>query len=136
MDIIKIADSKLDAAECLLLNDFIDDAYYLGGYTIELLLKARVCKILGIDNFFEDSFLSKLKNHQAYKIHDLRQLLIFSGLYIAHGHESQDPTFKANWSVILNWNEGHRYMIGKTVTEVKNFLISVKEIATWIKKHL
>lgn len=32
--------------------DFIDAAYYIGGYTLELLLKANICNTLKIEDFF------------------------------------------------------------------------------------
>lgn len=43
-----LAYAKLEDAQILLLNERFDSAYYLAGYAIELLLKARVCKTLGI----------------------------------------------------------------------------------------
>ena len=57
----KLAKQKLAAARCLLENEHYDDAYYLAGYSIELFLKAVICKTLGVDDFFE--FLTfSLKN--------------------------------------------------------------------------
>ena len=51
-EIIALSEMKLKAAELLLQNNFFDDAYYLGGYSVELLLKARICKVLCIPDFF------------------------------------------------------------------------------------
>ncbi len=72
----KLADIKLQEAECLLTNSFPDGSYYLGGYAVELLLKAKVCKTLGIDNFFEESSLKRLRHPQTFKNHDLGQPVI------------------------------------------------------------
>lgn len=47
-----LADRKYEEAECLFNPGFFDGAYYMGGYVIELLLKAKVCKTLNINDFF------------------------------------------------------------------------------------
>jgi hypothetical protein len=51
----KLARQKLAAAKCLLENEHYDDAYYLAGYSIELYLKAVICKTLGVDSFYSFS---------------------------------------------------------------------------------
>lgn len=137
-DIISLADGKIYSAECLLTNSQFDNAYYIGGYAVELLLKASVCKTLKIDDFFDEKAggLSKVKNPQTYKSHDLNQLLVLSGIYTEHISKLSEPAFKADWSVVKNWNEGHRYLTGKTKKEVEDFIISLKNICTWIKSHL
>ncbi len=86
-DIEALAYAKLGDAECLLDNDRFDSAYYLAGYAIELLLKARVCKTLGIPDFFDfdNAERKRLKNESVitkpYKVHDYIQLFILSGIY-------------------------------------------------------
>ena len=136
-EIVEIAEEKLRSAHLLLTHGFVDDAYYLGGYVIELFLKAMVCKTLQIDNFFEEIFLkNSLKNPQAFKVHDLKQLLVLSGLYKIHNFESANPQFKTYWSVIISWDETHRYIRGKAKSEVENFLESINAVAVWIKRHL
>ena len=86
-DIEKLSDLMLSQAECLLSANYPNGAYYLGGYTIELLLKARICKTLGIDDFFDfgNPLKTKIKNEdmvtRPFKVHDLAQLMILSGLY-------------------------------------------------------
>ncbi len=67
-DIKALADSRLVDAECLMQNKRYDSAFYLAGYVVELLLKAKVCKNLGIEDFFDfgPSNQRKLKN-EAYK---------------------------------------------------------------------
>lgn len=137
LDIEKIAACKQNDAEFLYTDGRYDGAYYLGGYTIELLLKAKVCKTLGIDNFFEESWLKKLKYPQTFRNHDLEVLLILSGLYPHFNKDSNTtPSLKQSWSAICGWHEDARYLTGKTKTEADFLLTSIKEIATWIRKHL
>jgi hypothetical protein len=82
-DIVKLAWRKFAAAESLLANGFIDESYYTGGYTMELLPKANVCKCLKIDDLFNEKskWFQKLKHPQTFKIHSLESLLVLSGLY-------------------------------------------------------
>ncbi len=141
-DIAALAEAKLNDAECLLANGRNDNAYYLAGYTIELFLKAKVCKTLNIDDLFDESpTKQKLKNEgtilKPYKVHDYEQLLILSGLYSDFQTELIGNTsFKVSWSIVSGWSEKSRYLTGQTQQSVKDFITSVKEIAKWIQKHL
>ena len=137
-DIVALADAKYREAECLLNNNFFDGAFYLAGYTVELLLKAKVCKTLGIHDFFMfDTKKAKPETYKPFKAHDYSQLLILSGIYTELDTElNNNLKFKGHWSIVSSWNEGSRYLTGKTEPEVKSFLISVKEVSIWIKKHL
>lgn len=43
---------------------------------------------------------------------------------------------KAQWSLVSEWSENSRYLTGGDPQTVKNFITSVKEVVTWIKKYL
>lgn len=131
-DIEDLAMLKLQEAECLLENKFFDGAYYLAGYVVELLLKAKICKTVDIPDFFLFDKTKKQEMYKPYKSHDYEQLLILSGLYNKFKAETEDFQFKNHWFKVNNWNEGCRYLTGKTRIEVENFIISVKEISLWI----
>jgi hypothetical protein len=135
-NIEKLAMAKFDEAECLYKSGHFDWAYYTAGYTIELLLKAKVCRTLGIEDFFDENsgFMKKLKYPQTFKIHNLEQLLLLSGVYTLLDKElTADANFKAKWSKICVWTEESRYLMGKTPNEVGDFLTSIKDIAKWIQ---
>lgn len=131
-DIVTLADSRLKEADYLLQQGMWDGAYYLAGYSVELLLKARVCKTLGIDDFFEFN-KAKKELYRPYKVHDYQELIILSGLYPELVKAQADITFKANWSLICNWGEESRYLTGKQEKEVREFVSSLIEISKWIK---
>lgn len=135
-DIQTLAALKLKEAECLLKSGFFDGAFYLGGYAVELLLKAKVCKTLDIDDFFAFNLTARKELYKPYKVHDYEELLILSGLYKEFTAAQSDVTFKGHWSVVRNWSEGARYLTGKTEKDAKDFLTSVYEISKWIGKHL
>lgn len=143
LEIEVLAYSKLQDAEYLLEDNRFDSAYYLAGYAIELLLKARVCKTLGIPDFFDfdNSERKKLKNESVitkpYKVHDFEQLLILSGIYTEYRNELlNNESFSNAWWIVSQWNENSRYLTGAEPKSVKSFIISVKEVMTWIKNYL
>jgi HEPN domain-containing protein len=135
-DIQALADTKLKEADCLFHSGFFDGAFYLGGYAVELLLKAMVCKTLRIDDFFAFNLPARKELYKPYKVHDYEDLLILSGLYKEFTAAQADVTFKGHWSVVRNWSESARYLTGKTEKDAKDFLTSIHEFSQWIEKYL
>jgi len=134
-DIQVLARSKMQESNCLFSNGFYDGAYYLAGYVIELLLKARICKTLGIDDFFTFNGARK-ELYKPYKVHDYDDLLYLSGIYTDFVKAKNDSDFRAYWSAVIDWSENTRYLKGRTSQDVKFFLTSVEGIAKWIEKYL
>ncbi len=140
----------MKVAEFLIQEGFYDDAYYLGGYAFELLLKAKICKTLLIPDFFDfDNSksrrlpVSKVKRgekdnlYKPFKVHDYEQLLILSGLFTEFSDKIvTDLVFGADWSVISKWDENLRYSIGCTKTDVESFIQSIKNMVLWLRKYL
>lgn len=142
-DIKTLASEKFKDAECLFANSRFDAAYYFAGYTVELLLKAKVCKNLGIEDFFDfdNPGKKKIKNdgnlYRPFRVHDLEQLLVLSGVYTEFENElASNNNLKTAWSLIEQWNENTRYLTGKTQTDVKDLLTSIKKFEEWILKYL
>ena len=149
-EIIRLANEKLKVAEFLLKNNLYDDAYYLGGYGFELLLKAKICKTLAIADFFdfESSKNRKLPSTKAkkgekenlykpFKVHDYEQLLILSGLYREFESKiSTDLAFSADWSVVSKWDESLRYITGSNQQDVQSFINSIKNMMQWLAQYL
>ncbi len=133
-DIKSLALEKFKDAECLASNGRFDSAYYFAGYTVELLLKAKVCKNLGIEDFFDfnNPHKKKIKHdgslYKPFRVHDLEQLLVLSGVYMEFENElASNIHLKTAWSIIEQWNENTRYLTGKTQTDVKDLLTSIKK---------
>lgn len=142
-DIKKLASERFKDAECLQTNQRFEAAYYLAGYAVELLLKARVCKTLGIEDFFDfdNPLKKKIKNdgnlYRPFRVHDLEQLLVLSGIYTEFENKiASDNNFKAAWSIIEKWNENSRYLTERTETDVKDLLTSIKKFEGWILNYL
>lgn len=131
---------KFNDAELLFSEKRFDSAFYLGGYTIELLLKALICKAVGIESFYDfEGSVQKPLSKEAYrpfKVHDFWQLFALSGIYAKFQAELQNETFSAHWAIVDKWSENDRYLTGKTETNVREFLISIKVVSEWIQRHL
>jgi HEPN domain len=78
----KLAIERLEEAQILAQNGKYDGAFYLAGYSIELMLKAKVCEQFGVDNLFDEvcKFPGASEVRRAIKTHDIAVLFIFSGL--------------------------------------------------------
>lgn len=138
-EIESLAACKLEEAQSLFDSGHYDAAYYLGGYAVELLLKARVCKLVGRDDFYDEGWMkSNIKYPQTFRTHDLGVLLILSGLgnFLANENRTVPKYVKKSWILVSNWNADSRYLTGKTRADVEKFLLSIKNITTWIRKHL
>lgn len=87
----ELARTRLEEAEILCNNGKYDGAFYLAGYSVELMLKAKICQHLDIDDLFDEDagieISEKVKVKAAVKTvrdsvksHDLSVLFIYSGL--------------------------------------------------------
>ncbi len=141
-DIISLAEEKLNDAEYLIKGGRYNTAFYIAGYVIEYMLKAKICKTLGIENLFDFENTDPKKFHvdgnlnRSFKVHDYDQLLVLSGLYPDFDIQMSNVKFKANWSKVCTWSENCRYLTGKNESETKDMLTSIKEIKQWIEKNL
>jgi hypothetical protein len=83
-DIKSLAWQRLDEAKVLYRNKKYDGASYLAGYSVELMLKAKICENWGISNLFDlddkkvGADIAKIR--EVVKTHKLTILLILSGL--------------------------------------------------------
>ena len=139
-DFQQIALVRLEDAQVLLDNNQYDGCCYIAGYCIELALKAVTCKLMERDDFFS---IAKPESVRAFKIHNLRELIILSGLWQKFEDlQTNDPLIFDNWSVILNsikWSEQLRYEIGFTQPEAKLMVEAIAHpqngVLKWIKNY-
>lgn len=116
-EIKKLAYERLSEAEILYQNQKYDGAFYLAGYSVELMLKAKICERLGVPNLFDEAdketnLISGIGEiRKALKTHNLSILLIFNGLKIKFEADKSKNKFliKANSLLFDNWNESLRY---------------------------
>lgn len=125
---------RLKEAETLFDEGLYDGSAYLCGYVIEFALKARICKLLGVDEYPPSG---KVKS--AYAVHDLDQLLLLSGL--KNRLNSANAELCANWSVATPWTPEIRYRARGSFSkaEVEEILNAIRNkpdgVLKWIMKY-
>jgi HEPN domain-containing protein len=101
-DVKRLASARLRDAKALLAAGRYDGAVYMCGYSVELALKARICRTLKWPGFPEKE--QEFKGLSSLKVHDLDALLRFTGREAV-----VKTTLLAEWSVVAAWNPGARY---------------------------
>ncbi len=109
-DLRKLAWERLKDARTLLKEKRYDGAVYLGGYVVEIALKARICKTLKWNHFPQTR--NEFQGLSSFKTHSLDILLRLSG---AEGNVK--GTFLAEWSAVASWDPEARYSPIGTATK-------------------
>ena len=128
-----LAQTRLVEAETLFSSHHYSGAAYLCGYVVELALKARICRLLGTEEY---PTTGKLKS--AFAVHDLEQLLFLAGL---EKKLYESKAVFTNWSVALLWNPEYRYRPLDSFSQygAQEILNAVRNprngVFPWIKKH-
>ena len=114
-DIKNLADLRLEEAQILLNNEKTNGAFYLLGYTIELYLKYKICKLLNIDDLFDSkcSLKKYFEGRNPFFSHDLNTLLVYSGLKMKFDvAKSENMVLSKTTSLLLHaWSEKSRYEV-------------------------
>ena len=142
-EIKKLGDLRLEEAQILLDNDKTNGAFYLLGYTIELYLKYKICKILNIDDLFDNkcSLKKYFEGRNPFFSHDLNTLLVYSGLKNKFDiAKSENQTlFKTTSLLIDAWSEKSRYETQpKTKQDVQDSINLLKDnngLLLWIQNN-
>lgn len=149
-DAIKqLAYERLSEAKILSDHEKYDGAFYLAGYSIELMLKAKVCEHFDIDNLFDETcqIYGIGEVRKALKTHDITVLLIFSGLFNKlENAKSADKVLIQTYNRLFAtsgrclWNEQVRYQtLGSQNAENVQTLIALlqheKGVLQWIEKN-
>lgn len=123
---------RLQEAQHLLGVGLYDGACYLGGYAVELALKARICKLLKVAEYPE-----RLTN---FKIHKLEDLVYLAGLKEEwETKKNSSIQFLANSNAVFAWSETWRYLPKGTRSQAnaQDFIEAITDttdgVFTWIK---
>lgn len=127
-----LAIERLQEAECLIANGHFGGAYYIGGYAIELALKAVVCKKLDIEMFEKEAVPRHIS--KAFMIHNLLDLVFLAGLRNELMRACEKDGFLLDcWSLISNWSEQRRYDLPCNAQTAKIFINSLKHVLRWLQ---
>ena len=116
-DLTKIARARLRDAEVLYRSRRYDGAVYLCSYTVEIALKARICKTLSWSGY--PSTGGEFQNYQSFRTHNFDVLLRLSG-----AEEKVKTTLMTEWSAVAAWDPEARYKpIGSTTRQAAELMI-------------
>lgn len=129
----KLAIMRLEEARILFDKGYFSGAYYLAGYSIELAIKAVICKQ------FKSETIPNKKIVQDIHQHDLSNLMNLSGLLVALEEAKKNNTaFSRYWAIVIQWSEHSRYEI-KSQQDAKDILEAIDHqqngILVWIHRH-
>ncbi len=132
--LLKLAEIRLDEAQCLLRLRKYHGAYYLAGYSVECLLKAKIA-----GNVRKHDFPDKALANAAYT-HELEKLVGLAGLKIELDQSlATNQDLSSNWSVVKDWKEDKRYDVSIKAHTARDMISSINDpingIAQWIKNH-
>jgi len=146
----QLAYERLAEAKILCNAGKYNGAFYLAGYSVELMLKAKVCQHFKIDNLFDKNGcniqgISDLR--KVVETHDINLLLIFSGLEGEFRKAKGDNEilrdsylfFTACTGNKIDWNEQVRYLSEPKAKEiVERFIVLLNDsngILKWIENN-
>ena len=139
IELRKIADNHLKAAELSFAAGLYENAIYVGGYCIECLLKAKICDHLELDHLFDPIFEKKEMAKQ-FKTHDLVTLLYLAGFKKKLlTEQASNLDLSSYWDYLCkNWSEQVRYdIIGcKTRDEAEFFLEAINHPLNGVKQWI
>jgi hypothetical protein len=144
----QLAWQRLEEAKILSSHNKCDGAFYLAGYSVELLLKAKICEKFGVPGLFDESDKDAGNTEgigeirKAVKTHNLFTLLIFSGLKAKFDADKEINKIlsKINSLLFGVWSESARYKpCGYYKPKDVNDLITLLEdkggILQWIENN-
>ena len=132
--LVELSDAKLHDAKLLRNAGRSDNAYYLAGYAVELMLKAILSSQFKTDTLPDKTLLKDIF------IHDLAKLVRLSHLEDdLKARKDIDADFEGYWQIVLDWNEASRY--GAQGLEKVNDLIEAIEnpehgVLPWLRSKL
>ena len=132
-DLIRLAEARHDDARALLVAERYSAAYYIGGYSIELGLKASISKQFSAESLPDKKFIDKVYTH------NLTALVGHAGLVESlKSEQDRSRDFRENWTLVAQWNEESRYLMIDRYTSVI-FVEAIghptEGVLQWLKKH-
>lgn len=107
----QLAVARVAEAGHLLNSGYFSGAYYLGGYAIELALKACIAEAFQPRIIPDKRFVERIYTHDLVKLVDL------AGLERHRIERSKrDSKFAEHWEIITAWSESARYDISVETT--------------------
>jgi HEPN domain-containing protein len=150
-NIQQIAYLRIAEARVLYANGMYDGAFYLAGYSVELMLKAKICERFCMPNLLDEdckevNCIEGINDiRRVVKTHNLITLLIISGLKCKYeGEMALNPVFTTMMELVFRkWSESARYnLVGTAQREDVEKIIALlggdnnfNGLLLWIEKN-
>ncbi len=126
----KLALERLAEARVLLNAGKHAGAWYIGGYALEIALKAVICRTLQLFEYPETALNGKLKTHV------VEELVLLAGLRKDLVDRRTSPEFEDRWETIMDWKVDDRYSLVRTEQDVLDLLDAYEHpahgVLTWL----
>ncbi len=135
IDLKTLAKLRLEEAEHLYRKGLYDGCVYLCGYVVEFALKARICKVLRLQEYPEKGEVGKV-----FRTHDFDVLRLLAGLQDEVTITKNKALFD-NWSTATKWKPDQRYSPPGSCSPAtaKDVLSSIRDkqngVLTWLSKR-
>jgi hypothetical protein len=129
-----LAEQRLNEAQPLLAGRHWSGAYYLCGYGVEFLLKARIARQFRADDIPDPKVVTKIYVHHLSALMNLAELKPELEQSINSSAE-----FSANCNLVEEWSEHSRYSLvdeDKATGIVKAVADSESGVFQWIRSSL
>jgi hypothetical protein len=101
-DLQELSRLRLLEAQTLYKSRLYDGCVYLAGYAVEFALKARICRLLRVEEYPAGDL------GRSFKVHSLEQLKVLAGLSGEIDVKKNRELFD-NWSKAVEWDPEQRY---------------------------
>jgi hypothetical protein len=132
--LLTLSEARLAEARALLAARLWSGAYYLAGYSLEMLLKAHIA------DRFKAGVIPELAEVKRVYTHKLVELVSLAKLQETHVKALQsNREFAAHWSVVAEWNEQSRYSVwDETAATALLHAITApgNGVMAWLIQHL
>lgn len=132
-DLQKLSQAKLDDALLLCEAGRYSSAYYLGGYAVELGLKACAARQIREHQIPDKAFVNGILTHEFPKLVNLAGLK--TNLTQA---QDEDHLFQAYWGITAEWSPDARYAMTDSMS-AELLLTAIGDtdhgVLKWIKTH-
>lgn len=130
VELLHLADTRIDDAKALLDSGRPDGAYYLAGYAVELGLKAVIASQIKAEEVPD-------RNIRDFWSHDFSKLIKVAGIQeklqdrLRASYDDVFPDFEICWEIANEWSEASRYTLVGSIqaNRAKNLIDAI----TWPK---
>jgi HEPN domain-containing protein len=133
IELLDIAHQKYRDATLLFEKGGWSNSYYLYGYAVEILLKARISTFFKPDTIPDKRFVNDVYSHNLDRLVELAKL---SDL-LSHSIKAEQE-FERSWAIVREWSEAARYdSVSQSRSEAMHIAMTDPKagVYQWLQRH-